>query len=266
MSIAVGRARAGGRARAIMPASWPSWPGGWTDAAGRRVIPASCSSGPPNAGKSRLFNALLGPRPGDRLAAGRYDPRLPDRALRLRRPDGRAGRHGRDRGVGATTWRPWPRFTASSRPTAPTCSSTAGRPRGAFMPSRKAAPGRASVSGRVATRRRPSRSRRVQAMPSRPAPRPGRALPSFDRRSRRPSAPAIPRATCPPGRPRDAGAASSAPRRRCDPPRTRSWPEGGDELVAFDIRLAAEELGRVVGAVVTDDILDRIFRRFCIGK
>ncbi|HZW31570.1 MAG TPA: hypothetical protein VFF52_12735 [Isosphaeraceae bacterium] len=41
---------------------------------------------------------------------------------------------------------------------------------------------------------------------------------------------------------------------------------GGDELVAFDLRLALEELGRVVGAVVTDDILDRIFRRFCIGK
>lgn len=41
---------------------------------------------------------------------------------------------------------------------------------------------------------------------------------------------------------------------------------GGDELVAFDVRLAAEELGKVVGAVVTDDILDRVFRRFCIGK
>ncbi len=41
---------------------------------------------------------------------------------------------------------------------------------------------------------------------------------------------------------------------------------GGDELVAFDLRLAVEELGKVVGAVVTDDILDRIFRRFCIGK
>jgi tRNA modification GTPase len=41
---------------------------------------------------------------------------------------------------------------------------------------------------------------------------------------------------------------------------------GGDELVAFDLRVAAEELGAVVGAVVTDDILDRIFRRFCIGK
>jgi tRNA modification GTPase len=42
--------------------------------------------------------------------------------------------------------------------------------------------------------------------------------------------------------------------------------ESGDELVACDLRVAAEELGKVVGTVVTDDILDRIFRRFCIGK
>ena len=41
---------------------------------------------------------------------------------------------------------------------------------------------------------------------------------------------------------------------------------GGDELVAFDLRIAVDELGQIVGAVVTDDILDRIFRRFCIGK
>jgi len=41
---------------------------------------------------------------------------------------------------------------------------------------------------------------------------------------------------------------------------------GGDELVAVDLRMAVDELGRVVGAVVTDDILDRIFSRFCIGK
>ena len=41
---------------------------------------------------------------------------------------------------------------------------------------------------------------------------------------------------------------------------------GGDELVAFDLRLALDELGSVVGASVTDDILDRIFSRFCIGK
>ena len=41
---------------------------------------------------------------------------------------------------------------------------------------------------------------------------------------------------------------------------------GGEELVAFDLRLAVDELGKIVGAVVTDDILERIFRRFCIGK
>ncbi len=41
---------------------------------------------------------------------------------------------------------------------------------------------------------------------------------------------------------------------------------GGDELVAIDLRQTVDDLGKVVGAVVTDDILDRIFRRFCIGK
>jgi len=41
---------------------------------------------------------------------------------------------------------------------------------------------------------------------------------------------------------------------------------GGEELIAAEIRNSLEELGRVVGAVFTDDILDRIFSRFCIGK
>lgn len=41
---------------------------------------------------------------------------------------------------------------------------------------------------------------------------------------------------------------------------------GGDELIAVEIRVALAELGRVVGAVYTDDILDRIFSQFCIGK
>lgn len=41
---------------------------------------------------------------------------------------------------------------------------------------------------------------------------------------------------------------------------------GGDELVAIDLRDAIEDLGRVVGAEVNDDVLDRIFGRFCIGK
>jgi len=39
-----------------------------------------------------------------------------------------------------------------------------------------------------------------------------------------------------------------------------------EELVAAEIRVALDELGRVVGAVYTEDILDRVFSRFCIGK
>ena len=40
----------------------------------------------------------------------------------------------------------------------------------------------------------------------------------------------------------------------------------GDEFVATELRVALDELGQVVGATYTDDILDRIFGRFCIGK
>lgn len=44
--------------------------------------------------------------------------------------------------------------------------------------------------------------------------------------------------------------------------------EGGDghEYVSAELRLAASALGEVTGAVYTDDILDRVFSRFCIGK
>jgi tRNA modification GTPase len=42
--------------------------------------------------------------------------------------------------------------------------------------------------------------------------------------------------------------------------------EMGEEIVAAETRLALDELAKVVGAVYTDDILDRIFSRFCIGK
>ena len=41
---------------------------------------------------------------------------------------------------------------------------------------------------------------------------------------------------------------------------------GGEELVSFELREALDSLGRVVGAVVTDDILDQVFGKFCIGK
>lgn len=38
------------------------------------------------------------------------------------------------------------------------------------------------------------------------------------------------------------------------------------EVLALEVRAALEELGAIVGAVYTDDLLDRIFSRFCIGK
>jgi tRNA modification GTPase len=38
------------------------------------------------------------------------------------------------------------------------------------------------------------------------------------------------------------------------------------ELLALELRLALDQLGEMVGAVYTDDLLDRIFSRFCIGK
>ncbi|OYV88372.1 MAG: hypothetical protein B7Z73_08645 [Planctomycetia bacterium 21-64-5] len=40
----------------------------------------------------------------------------------------------------------------------------------------------------------------------------------------------------------------------------------GDELVAAELRGTLHHLGEVAGEVYTDDILDRIFSRFCIGK
>jgi tRNA modification GTPase len=40
----------------------------------------------------------------------------------------------------------------------------------------------------------------------------------------------------------------------------------GDEIVASEIRLALEQLASVAGEVYTDDVLDSLFSRFCIGK
>ena len=38
------------------------------------------------------------------------------------------------------------------------------------------------------------------------------------------------------------------------------------ELAAEDLRLAARAMGRITGRVDVEDILDRIFSEFCIGK
>jgi tRNA modification GTPase len=41
---------------------------------------------------------------------------------------------------------------------------------------------------------------------------------------------------------------------------------GQEELIAEELRSAATELGRLTGRVDVEDILDVIFRDFCIGK
>jgi tRNA modification GTPase len=46
----------------------------------------------------------------------------------------------------------------------------------------------------------------------------------------------------------------------------RLGPQGGEELVAEQIRLATRALGRLTGRIGVEDILDVIFRDFCIGK
>src|SRR5271154_3511922 len=40
----------------------------------------------------------------------------------------------------------------------------------------------------------------------------------------------------------------------------------GDELVAEELRAASQSLGRLLGRIDVEDILDKIFREFCIGK
>jgi tRNA modification GTPase len=40
----------------------------------------------------------------------------------------------------------------------------------------------------------------------------------------------------------------------------------GEELIAAELRLALESIGRVAGTVYTEEILEQVFRRFCVGK
>lgn len=38
------------------------------------------------------------------------------------------------------------------------------------------------------------------------------------------------------------------------------------DLIAEDIRLAARDVGKITGEIDSEDVLDRIFGEFCIGK
>jgi tRNA modification GTPase len=37
-------------------------------------------------------------------------------------------------------------------------------------------------------------------------------------------------------------------------------------VAAIHVRAAADALGELIGAVQVDDVLDAVFRRFCVGK
>ena len=46
----------------------------------------------------------------------------------------------------------------------------------------------------------------------------------------------------------------------------RAAGEMGSELAAEQLRLAADALGRIIGRIDPEDVLDQVFARFCIGK
>jgi tRNA modification GTPase len=46
----------------------------------------------------------------------------------------------------------------------------------------------------------------------------------------------------------------------------RSMKQKAEELIAEDLRAASDSLGRLLGRVDVEDILEKIFREFCIGK
>jgi tRNA modification GTPase len=41
---------------------------------------------------------------------------------------------------------------------------------------------------------------------------------------------------------------------------------GAGELLAEELRIAQSALGEITGTFTTEDLLDRIFSSFCIGK
>ena len=38
------------------------------------------------------------------------------------------------------------------------------------------------------------------------------------------------------------------------------------EIIAMDLRVALDALAAIIGETTPDDVLDRIFKTFCIGK
>ena len=218
--------------------------------------------GPPNAGKSRLFNALVGePRALVSPQAGTTRDYL-SALCDCGGPDRRADRHRRGRARASARSRPGRRPSAPSRRPAPTSGSSAIR----------STPARATL-GRARARSPPRLATKCDLAP--PAPS-SESLPTSAQTGAGLGELRAAIAAALQERASD-GESTTGTGARCRESLALAsqalhaasetlLERGGDELVALDLRQAVDELGKVVGAVVTDDILDRIFRRFCIGK
>ena len=70
----------------------------------------------------------------------------------------------------------------------------------------------------------------------------------------------------PPGRQTPAGGEYLEARRRTRSEERRAGGEAGLVPAAGWLRAGAEALGRVLGRTYTEDLLDRVFSSFCVGK
>lgn len=213
-------------------------------------------AGPPNAGKSSLFNALAGrdaaivsPVPGttrDYLAAaiqlGGVHVELIDTAGL--RPTGDAIEHKAGE-LGQAQWQTADLLLLCAEPGIPFTTPPAGidvlrvRTKADLHPQIESACVAASaISPGGLDELRRVLAERVQALARPPlAPSAGRCRHLLD-------------------------AAADALRRA----HACALNEDPGELLALDVRTALDRIGEMVGTVHTNDLLDRIFSRFCIGK
>ena len=220
--------------------------------------------GRPNAGKSSLFNALLGTRPGAGHRDPGHDARRDRGAHRFSRMAGPAGRHRRAVGFGGPA-RPAGRRGEPALPRRRRSGAALrrGRPRAGRRRAGdrgRAAHARGAHQGRP--RRAPAgrarRLRRDRRGAGRASPRGGgaglrradRASPTWSR--------ALPAS----------GTASRSP--RAEDALAEALPHlapGGDAvLAAHHVREATAALDELLGAVDVEEVLGRIFGSFCVGK
>ena len=228
--------------------------------------------GPPNAGKSSLVNrlarrdvAIVTPQPGttrDVLEVASRPRRLSGHAARHRRP-ARGRRRGRGRRRAPRARRAPQRadlrlllFDGALWPALDAGDPGAGR-RGraaasSTRPTSAALAGALAVGGRAGAARCPAGPARASTACSTAL---ARARPQ---RMAAGDAPLLTRSRH--------RAALQATREALGALRRAAPADAELALLAEDLRLAARALGRITGRVGVDDILDRIFAEFCIGK